>query len=230
MRFSPFLLAIPAFALATPLPAQGNAAVDSAVATFLRAAATPEIEFVAAARPLGDGRWAAIAARSRSMEGAPVTVLACVAADSAGAWRTACVTLLTPRIDATLFAAQLDEGGWQAGDLDNDGAMELLAGVSYTTRPQPAVGPDNLTRYYAIETAPRLRVALTIDAGSAPGSSFAPIRRGQVRAADTNGDGHGDLVLEGRSCADRDALQEDRCRPVRRVYLWNATRGWVAGR
>jgi hypothetical protein len=228
MRLGPSLPALATLALAIPLRAQGNPAVDSAVAAALRTAAAPEIEFVAAARPLGDGRYAAIAARARRMEGAPVTVLACVATDSAGTWHTACVTLLTPRIDANLFAAQLDSGGWQAGDLDNDGATELLVGVSYTTRPQPAVGPDTYTKYYAIELAPRPRVARTIDAGTEPGSSFIPIRRGRVRVADSNGDGHGDLVLEGRSCADRDALEQNDCRPVRTVWTWSTTRGWIA--
>ena len=233
MRTLPLTGAVVALALALPAHAtdQGPppAAVDSAVAAAVRTAAAPEIEFIAAARPLGDGRWAVLAARARRLEGAPVTLLACVAADSGGAWRPVCLTLLTPRIDATLFAAQLDRGGWQAGDLDNDGAIELLVGVSYTTRPQPVVGPDTYTKYYAIELAPRPRVALTIDAGIDPGSSFMPIRRGSVRVADTNADGHGDLVLEGRSCRDRDALEQDDCRPLRTVWAWTATRGWMAG-
>ena len=234
MRLGPSLPALATLALALPLRAQGNPAVDSAVAAALRTAAAPEIEFIAPARPLGDGRYAAVAARARAIMAAAVTVHACVAAppapDSAGGWRATCIPLPTPGIDRNLFAASVDTAaGWHAGDLDHDGALELLIRLGYDGVPERAVGSTGYGKGYAIELAPRMRVALVIDAGIAPGSSFAAIREGDVRLEDTNGDGHADLVLEGRTCADRDAREADRCRPIRRVWTWTAARGWVAG-
>lgn len=229
-RPGPAVVLIAALASAPPLHGQGGAAADSAVAALLRAAATPEVEILAPARPLGDGRYGVVAARARDLMGTAPTAHACVAGDSAGTWRAACVALPTPRIDRNLFAVSADTAaGWHTGDLDGDGSPEMLVRLGYDGVPEPAVGSTGYGRVYAIELAPRLRVALTIDAGLAPGSSFATIREGAVRLADTNGDGHADLVLEGRTCDGRDALEAGRCRPVRRVYRWTAARGWAAG-
>jgi hypothetical protein len=208
-----------------------NPAADSAVSGALRTATMQMVEIVAPARPLGDGRFAVVAVRAREVLGSPPTAHACVATDSGGAWRAACIVLPppTPRVDHNLFAISADTvAGWHAGDLDGDGSPEMLVRMGFDGVPQPAVGSTSYGRVYAIELAPRLRVALTIDAGLAPGSSFATIREGAVRLEDTNGDGHADLVLEGRTCEGRDALEAGRCRPLRRVYRWSAARGWAA--
>jgi hypothetical protein len=232
MRAGPLLavlLAVPGASRAQ-VAAPAAPAADSAVAAHLRGAATPVVEIVARARPLGDGRYGVVAARARELLGAPPTVHACVTGDSAGAWRVACLSLPTPGVDHNLFAVSVDTAaGWHAGDLDNDGAPEMLVRVGFDGVPQPAVGSTGYSRVFVIELAPRPRIALTIDAGVSPGSSFATIREGEVRLEDTNGDGHADLVLAGRTCRDRDAREADDCRPLRRVYLWTAARGWAAG-
>lgn len=208
------------------LRAQPYPAMDSAVAGALRTATMREIELVGPARPFAPGRYFAVAVLSRSEQGTPVQVRACTV-DSAATTAVACVPLVLPRLDANLLALDTLYDRAQT-DLDGDGNAELRFRVSYTTRPEPAVGPDMYERYFVFRASPALTRVLALLVTESPGASAVPHRFGTVEMRDDNADGTPDIVLQFRLCPTGDHGPEDRCRPRRQVYLYRAaTRTWV---
>lgn len=222
-----------ATAFAAPLKAQFGVRQDprltsvaQAVEQVLESPATPFVEFLGTPRQFAPGRWFTIASRSRAESGAPVSVYACVA-DSAVTYTARCIVVPTPRLDYSLFAADTPQDRSES-DLDGDSVPELRFSLTYSTRSEPAVGPDLFTRHYVFRAAPAPRMVLEIVVAHDPGASGLPHRSGSIHVQDADGDGVPDLIVRGTQCAREPDGSGEGCRDYEWTWLWRrATRTWV---
>lgn len=222
-----------AVVLAAPLSAQFSANQDQrlyqvagAVQRALTTDAIPFVEFLGTPRQFAPGRWFALAARSRLESGAPVTVHGC-AVDSAATYTAQCAVVPTPRLGPSLFSSDTATDRSEA-DLDGDSVPEIRFTLTYSSRSEPAVGPDLLVRHYVYRAAPAPRLVVEIWVSHDPGASAIPHRSGELSAEDANGDGRTDFVLRGMQCPEEPDEEETGCRPYTWTWLWRpATRTWT---
>lgn len=209
---------------------EGAAPSVGAVAAALRGPGTPEVESLDPPRPLGGGRFMAVAAVARSLSSQPRVILA-VVSDSAGSARVhGSVVLPTPRIAAELYSIEVQDRG--VSDYDGDGAIEAMVQLVYYDPAEPAVGATAHYRYYVVDfSGPSPRVAANVEFATDPQAEVLPHREGTVSLSDLNGDGHADIVVRGQNCDEGPGNPERICRPFITRYLWDrASDGWAGPR
>lgn len=208
--------------LAPTLATAQATTADSAIISALRSDSAPFVDLQDIALRWDEGRWFNFAKVGPGPGDPGVTLFACLVRLSPQAAAPECIRVPLPGIDPEACVGMVDVTDFAVADLDGDGESEFRMLVSYTG-PLPGgssdAETDEHTRLVVLDATPRLHAAFAREVRL--WSTRSAQRNLEARAAfiDVTGDGHGDIVVTGESCAPR--RPGEACRPLRLEFAWS---------